>query len=295
MKKLLVRTLLALLAAVLLVCIAVLLHAEWTYRSAVPAAPPATFEGSFMRSEPADAPVIILMHGAGLNRHMWDSVVPHLSPAYRVMSLDLPGHGTRRDEIYTLEGVRTTLAAAARSVAPAPVLLVGDSLGGYSAFAGADAVPAAQLRGLMVGGASANFKWSKVAGYAGNVLFLRSLLLRVDEQVLFEKALAKAGADDVASRGMMAAGSSMRAYPYALRSLLREDFLPRLAALNVPVLLVNGDLDTRSVQGEDTYAAAIKDVQRYRFKDTAHGVSLRRPAEFAAQLDRFAATAFATP
>jgi len=291
MRKLILRILLGVVATVLLVCAAVLLQVEWTYQTAKPTPPPTTFEVS----GPAGAPVLILLHGAGLNRHMWDAVAKHVSPDYRVLALDLPGHGTRRGEVFTLEAVRATIAAAARSVAPAPVILVGDSLGGYSALAAADAVPAQQLRGLMVGGASANFQWSNWFGYAGQVLMLRGFLLRYDEQAIFQKALTKFGADETTNQAMAAAGGSLKVYPYALRSLMLEDFIPRLAAVRVPVLIVNGDKDTRSVEGEDSYAAALKDVQRYRFKDTEHGVSLRRPAEFAEQLNRFAATAFAKP
>ena len=291
MRKLIFRILLGLVAAVLLICAAVLLQVEWTYQTNKPATPPTNYEVSGA----AGAPVLILLHGAGLNRHMWDAVAKHVSPDYRVMAIDLPGHGTRRGEVFTLEATRATIAAAAHSVSPAPVILVGDSLGGYSALAAADAVPAQQLRGLMVGGSSANFEWTNWFGYAGQVLMLRGLLLRHDEQDLFKKALTRFGTDEATSQAMAAAGGSLKAYPYALRSLMLEDFIPRLAAVRVPVLIVNGDKDTRSVQGEDSYAAALKNVQRYHFKDTEHGVSLRRPAEFAEQLNRFAATAFAKP
>ncbi len=44
-------------------------------------------------SGPEDAPVIVLIHGLGLNRHTWDAHEPVLSAHYRVLNYDLFGHG----------------------------------------------------------------------------------------------------------------------------------------------------------------------------------------------------------
>jgi pimeloyl-ACP methyl ester carboxylesterase len=42
---------------------------------------------------PADAPVIVLVHGLGLNRHVWKKFSSRLSHRYRVLNYDLYGHG----------------------------------------------------------------------------------------------------------------------------------------------------------------------------------------------------------
>ena len=44
-------------------------------------------------SGPVDAPVIVLIHGLGLNRHIWQVHAPLLSSRYRVLNYDLFGHG----------------------------------------------------------------------------------------------------------------------------------------------------------------------------------------------------------
>jgi len=44
-------------------------------------------------SGPVEAPVIVLVHGLGLNRHVWDKYSSRLSPRYRVLNYDLYGHG----------------------------------------------------------------------------------------------------------------------------------------------------------------------------------------------------------
>ena len=44
-------------------------------------------------SGPADAPVIVLVHGLGLNRHVWEKFSSRFAHRYRVLSYDLYGHG----------------------------------------------------------------------------------------------------------------------------------------------------------------------------------------------------------
>ena len=106
------------------------------------------------------APVLILIHGATGNGRMWDAVRRHLGTRWAVIAPDLPGHAARRDEPFTLAAAVETVAAAVRSVAPRPVVLAGDSLGGYTALAAAAAVPAGQLRGLVLAGCTANMTGS---------------------------------------------------------------------------------------------------------------------------------------
>ncbi len=44
-------------------------------------------------SGPADAPVVVLVHGLGLHRGLWRDYVPELARRYRVLNYDLIGHG----------------------------------------------------------------------------------------------------------------------------------------------------------------------------------------------------------
>ncbi len=44
-------------------------------------------------SGPVDAAVLVLVHGLGLNRHVWNGYVSRFAQRYRVVSYDLYGHG----------------------------------------------------------------------------------------------------------------------------------------------------------------------------------------------------------
>jgi malonyl CoA-acyl carrier protein transacylase len=59
---------------------------------------------------------------------------------------------------YTIPGAIQIVTTAAQSVFPAPVVLVGDSLGAYTAMASVASLPAQQLQGLVQ-----EFKFMSVA------------------------------------------------------------------------------------------------------------------------------------
>ena len=47
----------------------------------------------FDLSGPANAPVVVMIHGLGLNRACWQWTIPALTEQYQVLSYDLYGHG----------------------------------------------------------------------------------------------------------------------------------------------------------------------------------------------------------
>jgi len=264
-----------------------IIHVEWQVHEA---RNPATAISDPVAQDPPDArPVLILLHGAGLNGHMWDAVRRSLDPAYRVVAPDLPGHGADREGTYTLEGARGLIAAEARAVFPSPVILVGDSLGGYSAMAAASAIPASQLKGVVIAGSSGNFKGSKLSSYVGGLLLVRALLLFNDENRLAERALGNFPLSQADDRAMIAAGVNLRAVAPAARSLFGVDFRAKVAAIDAPVLIVNGTLDRNAVDQEQSFLAAAKHGTLLHFDNCEHGVSMRRPAEFAAAVNAFTA------
>lgn len=264
-----------------------------------PTPPPAS---AAMREPPPPAidtapgthkPTLILLHGAGLNAHMWDAVIRDIDPRWRVLAIDLPGHGARSAEWYSAPAARDAVASAARAVAPAPVILAGDSLGGYSAMLAVDAIPPAQLRGLVVAGASVNFPPRLPLDEWPKRLLVRWMLFLKDPAELAPAALSRFGVSARDQRAILARGVTLTAVEPAVDALMGKDFLPLLRRTPQPILFVNGDGDTKRVAAEPIFLAAAPDASSALFRDTGHGVSMLRPKEFAALLDRFADRAFA--
>jgi pimeloyl-ACP methyl ester carboxylesterase len=88
------------------------------------------------------APVVTLLHGAGLNAHTWDTMT--LDLGVPTLAIDLPGHGDsswRDDATYTARTLAADIAFALGKWTSAPQMLVGQSLGGLTAAAVAAAHP----------------------------------------------------------------------------------------------------------------------------------------------------------
>ncbi|KAA9111162.1 alpha/beta fold hydrolase [Microbacterium rhizomatis] len=101
---------------------------------------------SALRSTPAGttdpAPVVTLLHGAGLNAHTWDTTV--LALGLPALAIDLAGHGDsswRDDAAYTARVLAPDVVAAIQEWTDTPQLLVGQSLGGLTAAAVAASRP----------------------------------------------------------------------------------------------------------------------------------------------------------
>jgi pimeloyl-ACP methyl ester carboxylesterase len=235
-------------------------------------------------------PVLILLHGAGGNQAMWNPVRRHLAARRRVVALDLPGHGRRSDGHYTIEAAVQTVADEVRRLGASRVVLVGDSLGGYTAMAAALALPPGRVAGLAIGGCTQN-----IAGKTLRQLRTRKFMMRAMAALLGPKRLLAKSADALVKKGVLgredvnalvAGGLRLAAWGEAVDSLGNRDFLADVPKIAAPILFINGDKDVGPVAGEPAFVAAARDASTRRFA-CEHGVSLWLPAEFAGAVDGF--------
>jgi pimeloyl-ACP methyl ester carboxylesterase len=243
-----------------------------------------------MSASPAGA--IVLLHGATLNGRMWDPVRALLEPRFTVVTPDLPGHGASADVRYSLDAAIAVVRAAVLAVAPAPVILVGDSLGGYTAMAAAMHVPRAQLRGLVLGGCSSNLRGTRLPPYLAQIGLIatmrtllgpKRLLARIGQQLSSRVAPEHAAA-------MLAAGIHPEVFSDCVWAV---DFREVVAQIPVPILFVNGGKDRGHVRFEARFVAAAQSATTHRFPGVEHGVSIWRSTEFAQLTADFASRVFA--
>ncbi len=81
---------------------------------------------------PDDGPTVVLVHGLGGSHLNWDLTAPLLREHARVLAVDLPGFGLSEPghRITTVGNNVRVLDRFVRQVAGAPVVLVGNSMGG---------------------------------------------------------------------------------------------------------------------------------------------------------------------
>jgi pimeloyl-ACP methyl ester carboxylesterase len=86
---------------------------------------------------------VVLLHGFIETCTMWDVFIPELSKKYRLICIDLPGHG--RSECFgythTMEEMASCVEAVLKELRIRKVKLIGHSMGGYVALAFADLYP----------------------------------------------------------------------------------------------------------------------------------------------------------
>lgn len=86
---------------------------------------------------------LVLLHGFLENRSMWDEFVPELSKKYRVIAIDLLGHGETDPMGYvqTMEDQADVVHAVLESLRIRKAVVAGHSMGGYVALAFAELYP----------------------------------------------------------------------------------------------------------------------------------------------------------
>ncbi len=233
---------------------------------------------------PTGAHALVLMHGVTANRKMWLPHTPLLADRYRVIALDLPGHGVLTGIPFRLDSAVDMLERIVGGDARHQALLVGDSLGGYVAMAFADRHPrmAAALvlasctlpvRGAVAIAAriGANVMSWSVSACLGESLMVRRVAARL--QVLAP---------------LLKASLLVRARPDAFRELAGKDFLGMFRRFPGPALLLNGERDVPFRLGERRFLRAGRNARLQIIERAGHTASLDRPEVYSAAIRGFA-------
>ena len=89
------------------------------------------------------APAVVLIHCWMCDHHIWDNVAPELAKSYRVVTLDLPGHGAsgRDRTTWTMAAFGEDVASVVQTLHLDKVILVGHSMGGAVMLEAASRTP----------------------------------------------------------------------------------------------------------------------------------------------------------
>ncbi len=246
------------------------------------------------------APPLVLLHGTRRTRAMWRGQLDGLDDAFRVIAVDLPGHGALADVPFRLGDASRFVAAVIEEVAGGRAIVVGQSLGGYVGMDLAAGSPA-HVAGLVLANATAEPRavarraprtvGSYLIGAAGERLRGRSNGgsgggQNGDGDGVGAAVAAGSGeeADMPATNGWLFKGGTR-----ALVAALRMAFIPRLAAYPGPSLILNGEHDTLFRRDERAFLAAARDGRLAVIPGCGHLVSEDQPAAFNAAIRRFAA------
>lgn len=207
-----------------------------------------------------------------------------LAGTYRVIALDLPGHGSRADDVFTMEAAVAVVLDAIDHEGRGRAVVVGLSLGGYVAMEVAARHPD-RVRALVIAGASQDPTGFWSIGFRVLASVLRWAPPRPAVAVdrwMFRVRYPRDVAAAVIDGGLWARGGSV-----AVGSLVGRRFAPVLGAFAGPTLIINGEFDVLFRAGERRFLAAAVDGRRTIIRGATHLTNLDRPDAFAGALRAF--------
>ncbi|MBV9616746.1 MAG: alpha/beta fold hydrolase, partial [Ktedonobacteraceae bacterium] len=232
---------------------------------------------------------LVFLHAGALTRKMWQPQIAELSKAFRIIALDLPGHGALAQHTFSLKMAVEEVAQIIRKEVQGQALVIGLALGSFVALALAHEHPEL-VAGLVVSGCSINAEGMsetllKIRGtlLANNVALLDRMLATVTEKVLsrfYSDQFVKAQAQ---------AGIYWKGAGQGLLDCTGKDFRAMLHSYRGPVLVLNGENDKNSRKSEETLLSAANqgNIKVQALREAGHLCNVDQPRAYNNALRNF--------
>ena len=105
--------------------------------------------GNIQFSDTGKGRVVVLLHGFLGSLDIWEQTIKNLSKSFRVIAIDLPGHGGSDNfgYVHTMDLLAKSVKSVLDHLNLKKYVLIGHSMGGYAALAFADLFPD-NIRGI---------------------------------------------------------------------------------------------------------------------------------------------------
>ena len=231
----------------------------------------------------AQPPPVVFVHGTRLGAAQWNRQLADFRASTHAWAVDLPGHGTRRDERFTMDAAIARVVESVGSDTAGAPIVVGHSLGGYVAMALAARHPRL-VRALLLVNCTASTRGLHTAAH--RLLAAALPRLRADRVAgIGDRALRRYPPEVTAP--LLASGYAHEAIPASWRGVLDLDALATLAGVEVPVLYLNGQRDRLFRLHERSFLTAVRGSRLELIAGAGHLCNLDAPAAFSQAVDRF--------
>lgn len=243
---------------------------------------------------------VVLLHGFLGSHRIWEQTAANLAQSYRVIAIDLPGHGATPciGYAHSMDLMAKSVKAVMDSLKLKKYVIVGHSMGGYVSLAFADLFPD-QLKGLCLYNSTAYadsearrsdrlraiglVKSSKSLYTKQTIrnLFASKNLRYLKEEVLFASAIAR----QTSRQGIVAA-------LHGMRDRRSRDMI--LGLVHYPIMMVMGEQDNvLPVQGLLEQSQLIRNKMLLYLEHDGHFGFLESPRESNKALRAFLRKCFA--
>ncbi|MEV4062778.1 alpha/beta fold hydrolase [Nonomuraea dietziae] len=243
---------------------------------------------------------LVLLHGGFLDHHMWDDQIPHFASRYHVIAPDARGHGRSAN---AAEPYRLTddLAALLTHLDTGPAVLVGVSMGASTAVDTALEHPELVSAVVVTGaGTSAPYftdPWTNQVWTTWHAAMAAGDLDASVEAFTLFAAGPQRTLDDldpafVDLQRRMARGTMSKHTKDEPNLLVPvSDTWERVATIDVPVLAINGAIDSPDHIGmAERLTRTVADGRAVSIDGTAHYPNMERPDVYNEILEDFLRT-----
>jgi pimeloyl-ACP methyl ester carboxylesterase len=235
--------------------------------------------------------IIIFIHGPGSSSRDWYLVGPELLESYRVLAMDLRGHGesAHPECCFTFDDYERDVIAFMDALKVDSAIIVGHSMGSFIAQRIALDFPERVQKLILISAsdkATGNDKYDRLYGAAQTSKGLS------DPAVLnkWNKTTTVMPIPDVMTTksNNERAATAPDVWKGDLKSILAEDNSARLSGIKAPTLILWGDQDQVFVkEDQDRFRAEIPNAQFHSFAGAGHTVQWELPKEVAAAIRSF--------
>ncbi|VDC20264.1 alpha/beta fold hydrolase [Pseudogemmobacter humi] len=240
-----------------------------------------------------NGPDLILIHGIGATRQVWDGVIGRLAPHFRCIAYDLPGHGVSEIPArpLSLDDLVADLAALQEHLGIASVHLAGHSLGGMIGPAYALRYPE-RVRSLGLISTAAFRSDEDRAKVRAVIDGMRARSVAADLGVLtarwFTDAFALRHPEVIAQRRQQVLDTDPEVFLNVFDIYAGTEMAPWLNRVSAPALVLTGAEDGGcNPHLNRQIAAALPDARLCIVPQVKHAILLEAPERVAEELLTF--------
>ena len=192
---------------------------------------------------------IVLLHGFLENQTMWQDLVSELSKKYRVITIDLLGHGETQclGYVHTMEDNADVVQAVLSKLCIRKAIFVGHSMGGYVALAFAELYPEKILGLVLMNSTSKADSEERKANRSRAIKAVKkdyTSFVRLSITNLFSEENREKMKDEIKKVKIEALKTPLQGIVASLEGMkIRKDQETLLRSATYPILLIWGEKD----------------------------------------------------
>lgn len=236
--------------------------------------------------------VLLLLHGLGSTKKDWDGQVPFFSDKYRVIALDLRGHGdsTKPLDAYGVELMTEDVKQLLDKLAIKKATFIGFSMGGAVAFEMAAKHPE-YLESLVIVNSGPDFNAMGKTGE--DLLKNRTAFLKTKGVEPLAKEISFnmfPEAHQIDMRNQFEARckkNDYNAYFKSFVTLMDWGLGDRIHDISTRTLVIASDMDYTPVAFKQAYVDTLQHASLVVIENSRHGVVIDQPEAFNVALEKF--------